>query len=139
MNHPKTYDVIVIGSGHAGCEAALAAARMGCDTLLLTLNVDNVAQMSCNPAIGGLAKSHLVKEIDALGRRDGPGGGPDGAPDEDPQPEQGARGVVAALAERPRRPTRPRCGRAVESQPGLELRQGLVERLLRSKAAGWPV
>jgi len=67
MDHPKTYDVIVIGAGHAGCEAALAAARMGCDTLMLTLNLDNVAQMSCNPAIGGLAKSHLVKEIDALG------------------------------------------------------------------------
>jgi tRNA uridine 5-carboxymethylaminomethyl modification enzyme len=63
----KKYDVIVIGAGHAGCEAALAASRMGCDTLMLTMNLDSIALMSCNPAIGGLAKGHLVKEIDALG------------------------------------------------------------------------
>lgn len=62
-----TYDVIVIGAGHAGCEAALAAARMGCRTLLTTISLDNVAMMPCNPAVGGPGKSHLVKEIDALG------------------------------------------------------------------------
>ena len=60
-------DVIVIGAGHAGCEAALACARMGLDTLLLTLNMDSVALMPCNPAVGGTGKGHLVRELDALG------------------------------------------------------------------------
>ncbi|MCI0531606.1 MAG: tRNA uridine-5-carboxymethylaminomethyl(34) synthesis enzyme MnmG [candidate division Zixibacteria bacterium] len=64
---PNSYDVIVIGAGHAGCEAALAASRMGCDTLLITLTKESIGTMSCNPAIGGLAKGHLVREIDALG------------------------------------------------------------------------
>ena len=64
MNH---YDVIVIGAGHAGCESALAAARMGCSTLVLTLDLEKIALMPCNPAIGGVGKGHMVREIDALG------------------------------------------------------------------------
>ena len=67
MEYPKHFDVIVVGGGHAGTEACLASARMGCKTLLLTHNIETLGQMSCNPAIGGIGKSHLVKEVDALG------------------------------------------------------------------------
>jgi tRNA uridine 5-carboxymethylaminomethyl modification enzyme len=63
----EQYDVVVVGAGHAGCEAAMAAARMGMKTALITMNMDLIAQMSCNPAIGGVAKGHLVREVDALG------------------------------------------------------------------------
>jgi tRNA uridine 5-carboxymethylaminomethyl modification enzyme len=61
------YDVIIVGAGHAGCEAALAAARLGMSTIIITMDLDRIALMSCNPAIGGLGKGHLVREIDALG------------------------------------------------------------------------
>lgn len=65
----ESYDVVVIGAGHAGCEAALAAARLGCKTLVFTVSIDSIAMMPCNPNIGGSSKGHLVREVDALGER----------------------------------------------------------------------
>jgi tRNA uridine 5-carboxymethylaminomethyl modification enzyme len=123
------YDVVVIGAGHAGCEAALAAARTGMRTCLFTMNLDTVAQMSCNPAIGGLAKGHLVREIDALG------GGMARAAD--------SAGIQFRILNRSKGPAvwslraqadrvlyRLAMRRAVEEQQGLDIKQACVERLI---------
>lgn len=123
------YDIIVIGAGHAGCEAALAAARMGCRTAVLVINADTIGAMSCNPAIGGLAKGHLVKEIDALGgemaknidataiqfRRLNTSKGP---------------AVWSSRAQADRLLYRLRMKKVLENQPNLDIRQAFADRLL---------
>lgn len=129
VTYDKKYDVIVVGGGHAGAEAALASARMGSETLLLTMNLDTIAQMSCNPAIGGIAKGHMVREIDALGgemarnideagiqfrmlnRRKGPA-------------------VQAPRAQADKKLYQFRIKNVVENQPHLDVKQGMLEDLV---------
>src|SRR5689334_2975094 len=137
VSSPYEFDVLVIGAGHAGCEAALAAARMGARTALLTTNCDTVAQMSCNPAIGGVAKGQIVREIDALG------GAMGRAID--------ATGIQFRLLNRRKGPAMhsPRAQadkkayqqemkRIVEGQENLSLRQETVEDILTEVVNGVP-
>ena len=125
----KTYDIIVVGAGHAGIEAALAAARMGADTLMLTLNLDHIGQMSCNPAIGGIGKGHLVKEIDALGGEMGLAIDATGIQFRMLNTKKGPA-VRASRAQADKALYRQRMKRVLENCPNLTLRQGSVERLL---------
>jgi len=123
------YDVIVVGAGHAGIEAALAAARMGCKTLMLTLNLDHIGQMSCNPAIGGIGKSHLVREIDALGGEMAKAIDETGIQFRVLNTRKGPA-VRATRAQADKALYRQRMKRVVEKTENLTLRQGCVERLL---------
>jgi tRNA uridine 5-carboxymethylaminomethyl modification enzyme len=125
----KPYDVIVVGAGHAGIEACLAAARMGCDTLMLTLNLDHIGQMSCNPAIGGIGKGHLVKEIDALGGEMGKAIDETGIQFRVLNTKKGPA-VRASRAQADKALYRQRMKRVLEMCPKLTLHQGSVERLL---------
>ncbi len=130
----KIYDVIIVGAGHAGIEASLAAARMGCNTLMLTLNLDHIGQMSCNPAIGGIGKGHLVKEIDALGGEMGKAIDETGIQFRVLNTKKGPA-VRASRAQADKARYRQRMKRVLEKCPGLTLRQGSVERLIVESGA----
>jgi tRNA uridine 5-carboxymethylaminomethyl modification enzyme len=123
------YDVIVVGAGHAGIEACLAAARMGCKTLMLTLNLDHIGQMSCNPAIGGIGKGHLVKEIDALGGEMGRAIDETGIQFRTLNTKKGPA-VRASRAQADKALYRQRMKGVLENCQNLTLRQGSVEGLI---------
>ncbi|MFB0527072.1 MAG: tRNA uridine-5-carboxymethylaminomethyl(34) synthesis enzyme MnmG [bacterium] len=132
QSRDKKYQVIVVGGGHAGCEAALAASRLGCRTLLLTMNLDTIAFMSCNPAVGGLAKGQLVKEIDALGGEIGKNTDATAVQFRRLNMAKGPA-VRSSRAQVDRQAYRLRMKEVLERQENLELKQALVEEILVEK------
>ncbi len=130
MSFDESFDVIVIGAGHAGCEAASAAARLGADTGLITLNLDLIGQMSCNPAVGGIAKGHLVREIDALGGIMGRVIDRTGIQFRLLNRSRGPA-VQSPRAQADRSLYRTEMRRVLEGTPNLSLRQGKVVDLIR--------
>jgi tRNA uridine 5-carboxymethylaminomethyl modification enzyme len=131
------FDIAVIGAGHAGCEAALAAARMGCRTLVCIINADTIGAMSCNPAIGGLAKGHLVKEIDALGGEMAKNIDATGIQFRRLNTSKGPA-VRSSRAQADRLLYRLRMKHLLENQPNLAIRQAVVDEILveNGKVAG---
>src|SRR5678809_1672514 len=129
MSFDEVFNVVVIGAGHAGCEAASAAARLGAHTCLITLNLDLIGQMSCNPAIGGIAKGHLVREIDALGGIMGRVADRTGIQFRLLNRSRGPA-VQSPRAQTDRSLYRAEMRKMLEHTPNLELRQGMVTDLL---------
>jgi tRNA uridine 5-carboxymethylaminomethyl modification enzyme len=127
--YPTAYEVIVIGGGHAGCEAALAAARIGCKTLMLSMNLDTIGAMSCNPAIGGLAKGQIVKEIDALGGEMGKASDHAGIQFRQLNTKKGPA-VRSTRAQIDRHSYRLYLKSILENQQNLDLKQATVDHLL---------
>ena len=129
MFFDEKFDVIVIGAGHAGCEAASASARLGSETALVTINLDLIGQMSCNPAVGGIAKGHIVREIDALGGIMGRIIDRTGIQFRLLNRSRGPA-VQSPRAQADRALYRTEMRRVLEATPNLHLRQGLVVELI---------
>jgi len=129
ISYPKNHDVIVIGAGHAGCEAALASARIGCRTLVLTANIDTIGLMSCNPSIGGVGKGHLVKEIDALGGEMGKAADHAAIQFRRLNTRKGAA-VQATRIQADRQSYRAYMKNALESEKNMDIKQRMVEGFL---------
>ena len=138
MTFSEKYDVVVVGAGHAGCEAAMAAARMGMKTALITMNMDLIAQMSCNPAVGGVAKGHLVREVDALGGVMGEVADAVGIQFRLLNSSRGPA-VWSPRAQCDKQLYRVKMREVLESQPGLHIRQAEVVGLIVEGTEQWTV